>query len=212
VVGLAHPQLAQALYRGAFRVGDCVNVSKAIKLQLGQQYVLVIHSMELLQLQQGSSCLLSSVSQSEDLEPLPLEGVTCVTDAPLLTPSVPFLCPWSLSAPLPLDQDRARSYLLAKLPPASAEQGHSLAELWSAWPGLSRTWPLSLRVLAVSRIRHKFSGGKHLCFANLLVADPSGACLVSLWDSAATQLLLGPCSTRLREGDLLVLGTSYKAA
>ena len=87
----------------------------------------------------------------------------------------------------------------------------SFRELADFWPRLGKMWPLVVRVLACSRPRLKLRPQDHhkpwLCLANLLVADKTAYCVLTVWDQAVQH-----CHSPVREGDILVLEGSYKLA
>ena len=83
-------------------------------------------------------------------------------------------------------------------------QLHNLRRLNLTWSTAGKVPPLLVRVLARSKERLILQQDNHrkpwMCLTNLLVADNSGYCIMTVWDNAVPTFL-----TNVNEGDILAL-------
>jgi len=86
---------------------------------------------------------------------------------------------------------------------------HNLRNLDLSWNNLLRMWPLVLRVLAKSKKRLIIQQDNHrkpwMTLCNLLVADTSAYCVLTVWDDAVDTI-----TQSVKEGDIIVLDGRYK--
>lgn len=196
-------QLKLMLYPGSTSVqnggimeGMFINITKVIKKPYGDKFLLVLSDWR-----PGSSFALQYRGQVQ-LQDYPNQ------DMPLSNPHTDLICPWTCSnflwsTPSPLK-------MKPSIPKTHHEPAHhNLRDLDQCWHTLSHMWPLVVRVLAKSKDRLIIQQENHrkpwLALTNLLVADNTAYCVVTVWDEAVCALF-----QTVKEGDILVLAGRYR--
>ena len=117
------------------------------------------------------------------------------------------LSPWTLQFFLWVRNEninRTQSY-----PVYEYDETKNLKRLDEVWTSLNVKWQLSVRVLAKSKIRVILQPENlrkpWISLCNLLVADCSAYCVITVWDEAVQEL----CQS-ISEGDILFLNKCYK--
>jgi len=182
--------------RGLIMEGMFLSVTKITKIPHGDKFLLILNNWN-----PGTSFQLHFRGQ------LQLPGYQN-QDKPLSNPETDLLCPWTCASFL----WSAKSPLKLKpsVPGTHHDPAHhNLTNLDQAWHTLSRVWPLVVRVLAKSKDRLVIQQDNHrkpwLALTNLLVADNTAYCVVTVWDDAVSAVF-----QTVREGDILVLAGRYR--
>lgn len=188
---MIHP-LSDWVQQGLLRDGMFINMTRVMQISVGK-----IGNFD------GNRFLVlldwnSAPSFSVDLKKIQIPAYSGET-----------LCPWTyanlmISSYRPLPRNGA----VPKLPNYDPVK-HNLLALNKAYSTVEAYWPLLVRVLAKSKERllikqdNEYKPKMTLC--NLLVADTTGYCALTLWDDAVVVL-----GRSVMEGDLLALDRMYK--
>jgi len=184
---------------GSIMEGMFITMTKATKIPYGDNFLLILSDWK-----PGTSFPLQYRGQLK-LQDYPSQ------DRPLSNPHTDLLCPWTCasfmwSTPSPLKIKPAVPVLNHHDP-----AHHNLADLDQAWHMLTHMWPLVVRVLAKSKDRLVIQQDNHrkpwLALTNLLVADNTAYCVITVWDEAVSALF-----QTVKEGDILVLAGRYRVS
>jgi len=181
---------------GQLLEGIFITVKSVTKVPYGDKHILALNTWtggDSFQLQHRGQLHLSEYQSQEK---------------PLSNPFTDLICPWTYANFLWSSQSTLKmkpSVICPEYDPTH----HNLTNLDQCWHTLARTWPLVVRVLAKSKDRLVIQQDNHrkpwLALTNLLVADNTAYCVVTIWDEA-----LNAFFNIVKEGDILVLASKYK--
>jgi len=192
---MLHPG-SDGMQSGQLLEGMFILVKSVIKVPYGDKFLLVLNTWG-----PGTSFQLQHRGQWQ------LHGYQD-HEKPLSNPDSNLLCPWTCanflwSTKSPLKMRPSVSC------PGYDSTHHNLLNLDQCWHTLAKPWPLVVRVLAKSKDRLVIQQDNHrkpwLALTNLLIADNTAYCVVTVWDEAVYAVF-----NMVKEGDILVLAGKYR--